>query len=186
MSRTITQFHTKSLRYGLCMVNKITYTFIYKGCMVVIAAYIKPYRWIGEDFSCISKWSHWIITYHIANISQSWIAVSMRPDKVGAVRIVVFTIVFKYTAVLKHTRRVNLFCLSLNTNHICAQFGNSCGFRIELFSICSIIGHAAAKIDISAAVIIYQHCRIKAPSYTCTPRRLSGKQCLADGILPGT
>ncbi len=180
MGRTVTLLNSQCLGNSLCMVDKVTLSFVYKCCMMVISAYAKPNAWVAENFSFILKRPHRIITYHITDTSISRIPFLVRIDKVRAVGIIIFPVIFEDSAVLKHAGGVNFFCLSLDTDHVLAQFCYSCRLRIVLLAI----GNAAPKVNVCAAVIVHKHCRVKAPYHALASRRLSSDQSLANGIFP--
>ena len=148
--------------------------------MVVIAAYAKPVGRILENFSLVGIRTHWVVALHIADGAVSRAAIAMRADKVRTVIIVIFPIIFENTGILKHAWGVNQFCLAVNADHICAQLCNPGCFRVDLLAI----RHAAAKIDICAAIVIHKDCWVKAPNHILAPWRLPCDQCLPNRILP--
>ena len=148
------------------MVYEVWFSFIYKGCMMVISTYTKPDLWIFKYFTCISKWSHRIVTYHIADSSISRISLFMRAHKVWTITVIIFITIFENTGILEHTWSINFFCLTINADHIFAKFCNSCCFWIVLLTI----WYTTAEVDICTSIIIYKYCRIEAPFNTFTPR----------------
>ncbi len=149
---------------------------------MVISTYAKPNLWIGENLSFILKWSHWVITDHIADCPLFRISLYCRLCKVRTIGVVIFITKFKNTTVFKHTGSVNFHCFSLNADHIIAQLSDSCRLRIIVLSG----RNAAAKVYVCFTVVIYQYRWVKAPFNFFTSRCLFCNQSFANWIFPGT
>ncbi len=84
------------------MVNEVTLPLKDEGCMVVVAAYAKPVGGVLEDLTLVGVWPHRVIAFHVADGAVARTSVAMRADKVRTIIVIVFSVVFENTRILKH------------------------------------------------------------------------------------
>ncbi|MNJ43254.1 hypothetical protein D3C77_382530 [compost metagenome] len=88
------------LTHCLCMIHNIPLIIEVKYSMVIVSTHSKERIWIFQKMTLISKRSHRTITYHITNLT-SRILCWMCAREVNAIRVVILSVIFMNTRILK-------------------------------------------------------------------------------------
>ena len=141
--------------------------------------------WIPQHYFCLRPRSHRVVTYHVSNVGNTkfiCLRTLICAIPVCTVTIIVFSVDLINTRVLKHSRCVDLYRITLQADHIVTKFNYPRTFwMVSVFCLTN-----STKIQIPLSVVIYKYRRVKQPRNfsAATVWCLTADQLFSNRITP--